>query len=467
MNTIRLCAATLLTGLLSTTSVTAVNAADLGGNCCADLEERVAELEATTARKGNRKVSLAITGYVAEQVMWYDNGATDDFYVTGIGSTLNSNFKLTGSANINSDVSAGYVIQVEVSTSDPLTAGNTAFKDDGPSAYHITNSNGGLSSPSIDVLYSYWFIDSKRLGKVTVGQLPQASEHAAVVVDGSGSFVAANWVPLNGTAINLAHGNNQLYLPNGAGLAIGALQWCSSTSLPIAGDCNAIPINGVRYDSPTFAGFSVSTTWGEDDFWDVAGRFAGEFNGIKLAASIAYSKNNDESNLTGFNTVLGLSPLQKRDAGYLQIGAYIQHVPTGLFAYGAYGKEYNKNVYYDMPGMAGTGAATTRGEPDGHTWYVKAGLRRKWMPLGHTVLYGDYSERNDTFAPNLALFGVTDSKVTQYGLGVVQEIDAAAMSMWINWNHSDPEAHGGRGNHNPLGKFEDLDVVTAGALISF
>ena len=39
-------------------------AADLGGNCCADLEERVAELEATTARKGNRKMSLTITGQV-------------------------------------------------------------------------------------------------------------------------------------------------------------------------------------------------------------------------------------------------------------------------------------------------------------------------------------------------------------------------------------------------------------------
>ena len=34
-------------------------AADLGGDCCADLEERIAELEATAARKGNRKVSLA------------------------------------------------------------------------------------------------------------------------------------------------------------------------------------------------------------------------------------------------------------------------------------------------------------------------------------------------------------------------------------------------------------------------
>ena len=37
--------------------MTTANAADLGGNCCADLEERIAELEATTVRKGNRKVS--------------------------------------------------------------------------------------------------------------------------------------------------------------------------------------------------------------------------------------------------------------------------------------------------------------------------------------------------------------------------------------------------------------------------
>ena len=40
-----------------TLSFSSASAADLGGNCCADLEERVAELEATTARKGNRKMS--------------------------------------------------------------------------------------------------------------------------------------------------------------------------------------------------------------------------------------------------------------------------------------------------------------------------------------------------------------------------------------------------------------------------
>ena len=43
-------------------------AADLGGDCCADLEERVAELEATTARKGNRKMSLTISGQVNRSI---------------------------------------------------------------------------------------------------------------------------------------------------------------------------------------------------------------------------------------------------------------------------------------------------------------------------------------------------------------------------------------------------------------
>ena len=48
--------------LLGGVAMPSAKAADLGGNCCADLEERVAELEATTARKGNRKMSLTITG---------------------------------------------------------------------------------------------------------------------------------------------------------------------------------------------------------------------------------------------------------------------------------------------------------------------------------------------------------------------------------------------------------------------
>ena len=45
---------------------TPARAADLGGDCCADLEERVAELEATTVRKGNKKVSVTLSGWVVK-----------------------------------------------------------------------------------------------------------------------------------------------------------------------------------------------------------------------------------------------------------------------------------------------------------------------------------------------------------------------------------------------------------------
>ena len=55
-------------------SVGSVSAADLGAPCCGDLEERVAELEATTASKGNPKISLTISGQVYRVVPWWDDG---------------------------------------------------------------------------------------------------------------------------------------------------------------------------------------------------------------------------------------------------------------------------------------------------------------------------------------------------------------------------------------------------------
>ncbi|MGE0382992.1 MAG: porin, partial [Hyphomicrobium sp.] len=68
-----------------------VRAADFGGDCCADLEERIAELEATTARKGNRKVSLTVSGYIAQEITWWDDGGERNTYLHGLGPTQASN----------------------------------------------------------------------------------------------------------------------------------------------------------------------------------------------------------------------------------------------------------------------------------------------------------------------------------------------------------------------------------------
>ncbi len=79
-------------------SATPAKAADLGGDCCADLEERVAELEATTVRKGNKKVSVTLSGWVVKLGSWWDDGHETNFYVGDKDTTLSSHFQMSGSA---------------------------------------------------------------------------------------------------------------------------------------------------------------------------------------------------------------------------------------------------------------------------------------------------------------------------------------------------------------------------------
>ena len=88
-------------------------AADLGGDCCADLEERIAELEATTARKGNRKVSLTVSGWVNEAVFFWDDGNERNVYV-GTNFVEQSRVRFLGEAKINADWSAGYILEIGV-----------------------------------------------------------------------------------------------------------------------------------------------------------------------------------------------------------------------------------------------------------------------------------------------------------------------------------------------------------------
>src|SRR3990170_3062418 len=97
-------------------------AADLGGDCCADLEERVAELEATTARKGNRRMSLTVTGQVHRMILWWDDGHKSDAYYGLDNTNSSSRFVFLGSAKVTSAVSMGFEIMVEIE------AGGTSSK---------------------------------------------------------------------------------------------------------------------------------------------------------------------------------------------------------------------------------------------------------------------------------------------------------------------------------------------------
>lgn len=461
-----LVAAGLLMGGLSAGSA---SAADLGGNCCADLEERIAELEATTARKGNRKVSLTISGWVGEQVMYWDDGSEQNAYVTGLGSTLASHFKFTGQATISPGWSAGYVIHVEANDSDSLTINQ--FSQHNPSAL------GANGAYAVQLLQSYWFIKSDHLGKLGVGLQSSASDNAAILVDGSGSLVPANWVMFD---------YNGFLLRNSNSATISGLNWQQVGGFCFGGggaggDCFGAPRDSIRYDSPTFAGFSFSASWGEDDFWDVAARYSGESNGFKLAVAAAYSQWSEDffnGSVGVINPGVGNGFVEVGDGrwiDYFQVGAYVEHVPTGLWLYGAYGHVDPNGLTAPTVGINLAVAAGGLARHDGDTYYIKGGLRERWHPLGHTVLYGEY-EKFDGANSDFLANALISANTQLWGLGVVQEIDAAAMSLWISYRHVEADLKGAGCASAAQVAAMGLDIgcgvdafqyVKAGALINF
>ncbi len=373
-NLYALVAAGLLAGGMSATSA---SAADLGGNCCADLEERIAELEATTARKGNRKVSLTVSGWVGQQVTFWDDGDESNAYVHDLGTTLGSHVKFTGAAQISPGWSAGYVLQIEAIGSDSLNDGPD--QPNGPALYNHLGSDAIEGYGGVQTLQSYWFVKSDQLGKVSVGKQSQASDNAAILVDGSGSLVPANWVAFDTASFFvrwvMVSANNTPAIS----LTWGGAQSCSGMG-GAWGDCNGLTQNVVRYDLPTFGGFSVSASWGDDDMWDVAGRYAGEWAGFKLALAVAY---NETSNQNYNNIQTGCGRRRSRYA--VLPGGRLPHARS------------NRPVRFgQLRQLSMTMEQLNFGERRRcETWYGKIGWRSRWSALGHTVFYGEYLNGQD------------------------------------------------------------------------
>lgn len=442
-------------------SFTPVAAADLGGDCCADLEERVAELEATTARKGNRKVSLAITGWVANILTWWDDGTEDNVYQTGAGTTLSSNVQFTGKAQITSGWSAGYHIHIEVNPSDPFFVNQDT--DNGVFSPGLPSFGTGIRA-----LQSYWFLDSKTYGKISLGTISPFSDNVTIIgVDGSGlgSIFAANspnfgnfksfFLRRNGQFINLAGKPAAAGGPRATWDEAANCWQIGDFGAGISMDCTAAPAQMVRYDSPVWKGFQIGGSWGEDDLWDIGLKYNGQIGDFKFNFAGAYSQNKDENHIVP----VAIGP---RDVSYFQIGAYLEHAPTGLFAYGTYGTED-----IDTPGAA-LASPTGFVLKDDDAFYLKGGIRQKWTSLGMTVPYVEYQQTNDMLSLFSLGAGATGSKLERYGVGVIQDIDAAAMSLWLAYKHFDAEITGPAATCAVLcGDVDDFQRVEFGGLILF
>lgn len=388
-----------LAALAAAFATASAQAADLGGNCCADLEERIAELEATTARKGNRKVSLQVYGQVNASLTQIDAGDYyDDIRVTQGAGDLNSSFVgFSGKAAITNDVAAGFVLEIDSQSYGLL-----------PGAVPLGETN------EIGTRQSYLYLKSATLGGISLGKTSNATNNFDTITTANTSIVAQ---PLSLQPVS----NSQL----------------GGIDLPFDGGYR----NVVRYDTPVWAGFMASASWGASgleeaggdtgNMWDVALRYAGEEGGFRIAGGLGYRVDEGQE-ITIKAAGLDLTvPLGAETETFLAAGS-VMHIASGLFLTANY-------VDQDWSENGGTGSFSLS------MWQVQGGIETKLFAVGKSTFYAEYGELD---------VDLVDEQPELWGLGFVQAIEPAAMDLYVGYrSYSIAD--------------EDVDVIQGGARIKF
>jgi hypothetical protein len=99
------------------------------------------------------------------------------------------------------------------------------------------------------------------------------------------------------------------------------------------------------------------------------------------------------------------------------------------------------------------------GRKDFSFWLIQSGISKNWFGIGNTALYGEYARLGDAAATDfpgrnfagsstfsapfsgtlsqnfVTVNGVTDTELTVWGLGIAQNVDAAASTIYLGYRN--------------------------------
>jgi hypothetical protein len=176
----------------------------------------------------------------------------------------------------------------------------------------------------------------------------------------------------------------------------------------------------IRYDSPSFSGFTISASAGEeilaagnnDEFYDVALRYAGEFGAIRVASGLGFSRK--DSGGTDTDDTFG-SVAVLHDSGF-----------NGALALGSR-------------------------DGGGDYVYGKIGYQADWFSIGKTSLSFDIYDGSD--------FVSAGSDTQVLGLGASQMLDDQNLELYFGYRTYEFSEVGT--------SYQDIDSILAGARWKF
>lgn len=361
------------------------------------LEKRVMALEKSGGgqyvTRTKKTMNLVVSGHINRAISFTDNGSE-----SGI-SHVTSNFSRTrvrwiGTGKINDDLS----VKTHIELGNQSAIGTAQDLGD----------NGDVNGvAALDERHIEFQITSKSLGKIYMGQGISGSESTSEV-DLSGTGV----ISLNGNHELL--GGGETFQRNNAGAGVGTVG-ANFNNLDGLGRRDRI-----RYDTPKFAGFQITTSHGNEDAWDIALRYGGSFGGVKIKAALAHT---DTESINGRTTIGGSASVLLPFGLSLTVGAVDQDNDR----FGGFSDDTN--------------------------WrYAKVGYRFKGIELGETRLFLEYTENEDVAAAN--------REATEWGLGVVQILEPLGAELYFRYVNWDLDIQGAA---DP----DDIDQIDIGARFKF
>ena len=432
--------------------------------CCADLEQRVAELEATTARKGNRSLKVTLSGLVSQAVMSWDDGAERNSYVVA-NDNQRSRFSFVGAAALSPQWEAGYAIDIALRNANSKLVNQFDSQDP------------GLRGPiGFDLRSSVWFLRNKQYGSLFLGTTIAATDRIANSnVTQTGMFDAYAAPENAGLGMFLRSARD-------GRLTDSLLDW--RRIIGAGGEQPGESQRGfslAKYVSPTWNGFTFAGDWVATDFWDVALRYRKEIAGFDIGAGIGYLNLLPDSRT---RSVCPSAFLTRGDdataCNELRGSVSAKHLDSGLFVnFGA--SLTGDGIVVDAARFENTGV-------EGSEWFVSGqlGIERQFNSLGKSTFYvshyrfrggapsiltvGEGDSLNPTGTGNWAVW---HSNVDIWGGGIAQGVDSAAMILYLNYKHVSGDltlrqlesgvATGPIAN----APIDNLDLLMTGAVISF
>ena len=222
----------------------------------------------------------------------------------------------------------------------------------------------------------------------------------------------------------------------------------------------------VRYDSPEVAGFVLTAAWGQSDQWDAALTYKGSWNGISVLAKAGYGSSNDPGltpvpgqTLTQSGTACGgtqpgidangfITPIVNNYACTWEgAAATIKHDPTGLYVFGGWGRQQLGSFLSTAQDPAKPTTPINVFEQDSSFWFIQPGIEQKWFPVGKTTIFGGYRHDDPGSNPGKTL----DANITFWQGGVVQNFEAAALDLYLIYQHADGSVTGCSAATCPVG----------------